>query len=142
MLLLTHFYACFDSTEGSLILGFAMGQSQDPSKLGILTADQETKIVTSFEEKPPNVSVDDGAPVLTSPVFYIFNKETLAHLKPFVDQQLNQVKRFSVAGTRRQLLSCGLFLEYVHSRVSLYCMRLPSGFSLVGLSPGLKDYVR
>ena len=127
--------------EGSLILSFALDKLEDASKLGILSADQETKVVTSFKEKPKSVEVASYQPILTSPVFYIFNQETFGNLKPFVDQQLAEIERDSLESSRRNLLSCGHFLEYVHSRVKLYCMRLPSGFSLVGLSAGLEDYV-
>jgi hypothetical protein len=45
-----------------------------------------------------------------------------------------------VAPTPSALLSCGKFIEFAHSRVQFYGLRLPGAFELVGSEAGAADY--
>ena len=119
-------------SKGSLALTYELSEDEPQNKRGVAIVDSKTKKILKFWEKPTDGVTTTRTAV---PLFYIFKKEVIPMLREFVEKE-SKLKAASQVG-------CGHFLEWLVSsgRHSMFTMNLPSGFSMIGASVGLKQYM-
>eukprot|EP00041_Stephanoeca_diplocostata_P031207 m.966573 g.966573 ORF g.966573 m.966573 type:complete len:667 (+) comp23912_c0_seq54:101-2101(+) len=109
--------------EGDVACYYEMDEDEDESTRGIIEVDSRTKRVTSFVEKPKK---SDSR--LASIVFYVFRKESIPSLKTFLRDHPKPQER-----------SFGRFMEWYLPRSTVFGMKLPDRFDLIG-SVSLAEY--
>ncbi|XP_065833814.1 uncharacterized protein [Oscarella lobularis] len=120
------FYANFDMAQvldyfhlkkGNLGICYELEASESTKSRGIMELDSQNRI-TKFLEKP---SEDETSSRLASVVFYCFCKESLPLVQTYLNYHEGQSDRVF-----------GKFLEWFVSETTMYGMKLPTRFQLIG----------
>jgi len=108
----------------SLVLYYKLAPNEDTATRGIVSVDAQAKRILQFQEKPRRNAMSR----LACPLFYVLGNEALNLLREFADDD------------DQKSYSCGAFLEKAVEKTDFFGLRLPSGFSLVGVSAGIREY--
>lgn len=111
--------------EGDVACYYEMQPGDDASSRGIVEVDPQSKVITSFMEKPADGTTESRH---ASIVFYVFKKETIAMIRTYLAEHKE-------VGMR----SFGKFMEWLVPQRKVFGMKLPDRFELIG-SVGLKEY--
>eukprot|EP00117_Sycon_ciliatum_P030521 scpid52093/ scgid24033/ Glucuronokinase 1 len=115
----------FRAKGGDLAIYYEMDDSESISTRGILELDT-THRITKFWEKP---EAGETMSRLASVVFYCFRQHSLELLDHYLEEFPDVNERVF-----------GKFMRWLVSRESVYGMKLPGGFQLIGQDVGLSDY--
>eukprot|EP00040_Diaphanoeca_grandis_P030246 m.178400 g.178400 ORF g.178400 m.178400 type:complete len:622 (-) comp31938_c0_seq1:184-2049(-) len=109
--------------EGDVACYYEMSPEDLPSQRGVVVVDPVSKKITSFREKPAATKSK-----LASIVFNVFRKESLGMVRQYL-------KKFPESRDR----SFGKFMEWYVPQQTVFGMKLPDRFELIG-AIGLKEY--